>query len=311
MKRRSFIGASAVGAVALSAATIQPATAGSRGKKGVLLVHGSWHGAWCWGGVIPHLHEAGIATFAIDLPGHGLNTILPDSFTKRPLDGGAFATEVSPLAGYGINDYADAVIKAAEEAKEAGVKKLYAVGHSMGGVPISFAAAKRPDLFEGLVYIAALAPVPGKPAGAYLALPDQAENSKLGPAIKADPATIGALRIDPRSEDESYLAAMKLALAEDVDDAYLRTVMHYLTPDAPVSIYGEVADFASGFEKLERSFIICNQDKTVLPSTAEAIIADMDAAWPKQRTKVRRIDSSHEAMFAAPEELARHIKKSL
>ena len=91
-----------------------------------------------------------------------------------------------------------------------------------------------------------------------MALPNQAENSKLGPAIKADPATIGALRKDPRSEDESYLAAMKLALAEDVDDAYLRTVMHYLTPDAPVSIYGEVADFASGFEKLERSFIICN-----------------------------------------------------
>lgn len=311
MRRRSFIGAGAVGAVALSAASVTPALGGNRKKTGVLLVHGSWHGAWCWGRVIPHLHEAGIASVAMDLPGHGLNAVLPEAFLKRPLDAGAFASEPSPLASLGIDAFADAVIDAAIQAREAGIKQLYLVGHSMGGVPISFAAAKRPDLFKGLIYVAALAPVPGKPAGAYLGLPDQAENSKLGPAIMADPTVVGALRIDPRSQDSAYISAVRAALAHDVDEGDLRTIMHYLTPDAPVSIYGEMANFASGFEKLKRSFIICNNDKTVLPSTAEAIIADMDGAWSKQKTKVRRIDSSHEAMFAAPKELAEHIMASL
>jgi pimeloyl-ACP methyl ester carboxylesterase len=37
----------------------------------VLLVHGAWHGAWCWTQVIEGLARAGIAATALDLPGHG------------------------------------------------------------------------------------------------------------------------------------------------------------------------------------------------------------------------------------------------
>jgi len=36
-----------------------------------VLVHGSWHGAWCWGKVVPLLERAGHKVEAIDLPGHG------------------------------------------------------------------------------------------------------------------------------------------------------------------------------------------------------------------------------------------------
>ena len=34
----------------------------------VVLVHGSWHGAWCWDGVVAELHGQGVAASAVDLP---------------------------------------------------------------------------------------------------------------------------------------------------------------------------------------------------------------------------------------------------
>jgi len=38
----------------------------------VVLVHGGWHGAWCWELVVPRLEAAGIRAAAVDLPFTGL-----------------------------------------------------------------------------------------------------------------------------------------------------------------------------------------------------------------------------------------------
>ena len=38
----------------------------------VVLVHGAWHGAWCYAALQAELDQRGIASLAIDLPGHGL-----------------------------------------------------------------------------------------------------------------------------------------------------------------------------------------------------------------------------------------------
>jgi pimeloyl-ACP methyl ester carboxylesterase len=37
----------------------------------MVLLHGSWHGAWCWFKVAPRLREAGHRVHAPDLPAHG------------------------------------------------------------------------------------------------------------------------------------------------------------------------------------------------------------------------------------------------
>lgn len=303
MRRRELLKLTAIGAAGIAAA--KPAAAGSAGKTAFVLVHGSWHGGWCWGLVEPELNAAGHATVAIDLPGHGLNARNPDSFSKRPLDPAVFATEPSALAEIGIDAFADAVIAGAERALAAGAERVVAVGHSMGGVPISFAAAKAPEKFAGLVYLAALAPTPGKPAGAYLELEDQHKNSKIGPIFAADPAKIGALRFDPRSTDAKYKALAKEALAADVDPALWTAVGHLLTPDAPAAMYGEVAEFKDGFAGLKRTFIRCSNDQTVVSSTCDAIVADMNTAWPDSPTRLVDLPSSHEAMFSKPVELAK------
>ena len=307
MKRRTTLKLGLAAAAAGTAAgtfTPTPASAGSHGKTAFVLAHGSWHGAWCWGLVEPRLNLAGFPSIAIDFPGHGLNAVTPRSFRARPLDAEAFTTEPSALAGIGVDRFADTVIAAADRARAMGAERVFAVGHSMGGVPITFAAARAPEKFAGLIYLAGLAPAPGKPAGAYLGLEAQRKESKLGAIVAADPAVVGALRIDPRSEDEAIRKAGKEALAADVDDDLWSTAMHLFTPDAPVSMYGEMAEFAPGYEGLKRTFIRCNRDQTLVNSTCAAIVADMNTAWPSSPTPLIDLESSHEAMFSKPEALA-------
>ena len=43
----------------------------------VVLVHGAWHGAWCYASLQHALDELGIPSYAVDLPGHGASLLPP------------------------------------------------------------------------------------------------------------------------------------------------------------------------------------------------------------------------------------------
>jgi pimeloyl-ACP methyl ester carboxylesterase len=108
-----------------------------------VLVHGGFHGAWCWDLLIPELERLGHTAVAVDLPGHG----------KR-------VQEDATLAGY-----RDAVVEVIEPGD-------VLVGHSLGGFSVSVAAAAL-DRVRHVVYLAAGLPVEGQPmyaAGAGRAL---------------------------------------------------------------------------------------------------------------------------------------------
>ena len=96
------------------------------------LVHGAWHGAWCWERLTPELQTLGHRVITVDLP----------------ID--------DPSASF--DDYAD-VVCAATADQPGG--DLVVVGHSLGGVTVSLVAARRP--MRHLVYLAALLPIPGRP----------------------------------------------------------------------------------------------------------------------------------------------------
>lgn len=306
MDRRTVLqaGFAAAAGTATVASSAAVAKAGGMGKTAFVLVHGSWHGAWCWGLVEPRLNQAGHMSIAIDLPGHGLEAVIPESFRSRPLDPAAFGAEPSAVAGIELDAYVDAVIAAADRAKDLGADRVFAVGHSMAGVPITFAAAKSPEKFAGLIYIAALLPTPGKPAWAYVELEEQAARSQVGSVLAADPSVVGALRFDPRTEDQAMLNAAKDALAADVDDALWTTAMHLFTPDAPVAMYSEMAEFPEGFGALKNTFIRCTQDRVMINSSCEVIVDDLNQAWPSSPTALVDIETSHEVMFSKPAELA-------
>lgn len=105
---------------------------------GFLLIHGAWHGAWCWAPVLEVFERQGVEALAIDLPGHG---------SRRTSD--------SPVQ---LADYAAAVVEAA--GTMSAPPRL--VGHSMGGMAISAAAELDPEAFESLIYLAAFLPSSGQ-----------------------------------------------------------------------------------------------------------------------------------------------------
>ena len=41
----------------------------------IVLVHGAWHGAWCWRRVLPLLREGGVEAHAVTLTGRQSDAI--------------------------------------------------------------------------------------------------------------------------------------------------------------------------------------------------------------------------------------------
>ena len=94
------------------------------------LVHGAWHGAWCWERLAPALEARGHRVVAPDLPCDDPSATFPT--------------------------YADVVIEALEDARD----DVVLVGHSLAGNTIPLVADRRP--VTRLVYLCALVPMPGR-----------------------------------------------------------------------------------------------------------------------------------------------------
>jgi pimeloyl-ACP methyl ester carboxylesterase len=95
-----------------------------------ILIHGAWHGAWCWQRLIPLLEASGARVIAPDLPSMGDDRTPAEDVT---LD--SWARFVAGLA-----------------AREPGCRL---VGHSRAGAIISRAAELAPDHIGRLVYLSA------------------------------------------------------------------------------------------------------------------------------------------------------------
>ncbi len=96
-----------------------------------VLIHGAWHGAWCWDKVVSLLKMKGHRVEAPDLPGHGKDR--------------------TPIGEVSLEAYAEKICKVLD----AELEPVILVGHSMGGIAISQAAEYLPDKIETLVYLTA------------------------------------------------------------------------------------------------------------------------------------------------------------
>jgi pimeloyl-ACP methyl ester carboxylesterase len=103
-----------------------------------VLVHGGWHGAWCWNRVTVLLENAGQKVVARDLPGHG--------------------ADPTPLAARPYELYVPSLCKVLEDIGDQAIL----VGHSSGGMIITEAAARLPFRVKGLVYLSAFLLPPGE-----------------------------------------------------------------------------------------------------------------------------------------------------
>ncbi|NOT45414.1 MAG: alpha/beta fold hydrolase [Acidobacteria bacterium] len=270
----------------------------------VVLVHGAWHGAWCYERVIPLLAAHGIVAVARDLPAHGLNARFPKSYDVRPLDAAAFAAEVSPLAGTTLDDYANSIIATIDQVRAGGQSRVILVGHSMGGVAITAAAERVPDKIDALVYLTAFMPRSGIGATDYIHAPENA-GELVGPQLLSDPAVTAALRIDHRSADPAYRARTRLAFYGDVSEADFAAAEHLMTPDVPVVPFATpIATTVERWGSLPRHYIKALKDRAILPALQDRFIAEADAFAPDNPTRVHELDTSHSPFIAAPAALA-------
>ncbi len=140
----------------------------------ILLVHGAWHGAWCWASLQAELDRRAIPSQAVDLPGHGVSTAaLADLYTDAQLVADVLARCPEPPV---------------------------LVGHSYGGAVVTEAAVRSPGGVAHLVYLAAFALDEGETVMTLTNTPPPAESALAtamtilddGTAVLADPTTAAA-----------------------------------------------------------------------------------------------------------------------
>ncbi len=152
-----------------------------------VLVHGAWHGAWCWKHVLPAIWAAGHRAFAVTLSGVGERAhLLSDAIT--------LSTQIDDVAG---------VIEAEE------LCGAVLVGHSYAGMVITGVAdrlARHPRRpLACLVYLDAVVSVPGESwssgHSAETRRDRRADIARTGSLTPPDPAVFG---LD--GEDRAWVA---------------------------------------------------------------------------------------------------------
>lgn len=138
-----------------------------------VLVHGAWHGAWCWKKILPGLWSAGHRAFAVSLSGVGerAHQLSPDITLRTHADD------------------VGAVIDAEE------LQRAIVVGHSYGGMVITAVADRMPERIARLVYLDAVVPLPGESWSSTHPAQTQAQRRQTiavtGSIPPADPAMYG------------------------------------------------------------------------------------------------------------------------
>jgi pimeloyl-ACP methyl ester carboxylesterase len=232
-----------------------------------VLVHGGFHGAWCWSRTAAELRRLGHDAVAVDLPGHG---------ERRG--------ETAPTTFAGRREAIVSVLEPGD----------VLVGHSGGGFDITMAADAAPQLVGHLTYLAAGLPREGRTwpeAMAMRADGTMGDFDVAGMLGHLEVTDDGAMRVaTPEGARELFY--------HDCDDATVRWAFARLCPERagetstePVSIPGFWA------ADLPRSYIRCLQDRAK-PAWLSDLVADRLGVAPLT------VDASHSPFLSRPAELA-------
>jgi pimeloyl-ACP methyl ester carboxylesterase len=204
-----------------------------------VLVHGAFAGAWCWERLTPLLEAEGHSVEAIDLPGHGDDTTPPASVT--------------------LDTYVERVGAQLESRDEPAVL----VGHSMGGIVTTQAAARYPDRVALLVYVCAFLPGDGDSLVALTQLPEgEGDEIQANLVVEGEPpiATLPAAVV-PRivygecdEETKAWGAAKRGPQA----------VAPFVTP----------VELGDAIDDIPRAYVKCTRDLCIPPPLQDRMVRD-------------------------------------
>jgi pimeloyl-ACP methyl ester carboxylesterase len=229
ISRRRLLGAAASFAVTgVFGADARAATRVSRrpvrDPAHFVLVHGAWHGAWCWYKIVAALEAVGHRVTAVDLPSGGI--------------------DATPAPTVTLQAQADRVIALLDTLPA----PVVLVGHSAGGPVISTVAEARPDKIAKLVYLTAyLLPV----------------GSSILSAAAQDPGSLvtANLIIGPNGISVRLEAVRDVfyGISGDADVALARSLLKpigFMPTNTAVAV-GE------SFESVRRFYIACRRDHAI------------------------------------------------
>lgn len=230
-----------------------------------VLIHGGFHGAWCWSRLISELEQLGHRAIAIDLPGHGQRRDEDSTLALRR----------------------EAIVDILEPGD-------VLVGHSGGGFDITLAADAVPDRVGHLVYLAAGLPLEGRP------LLEATGGAKSGEDVGTLNETISSTVVQTnargRMEWTDFAAARDLFF-HDCDEDTARWAFGQFSPAPPEILIEPVSLPRFWSAELPRSAIICREDRA-LPFATSMAFAGRLGVMP------RLIAGSHSPFLSRPAELA-------
>jgi pimeloyl-ACP methyl ester carboxylesterase len=202
-----------------------------------VLIHGAWHGAWCWHKVTPLLQSRGHTVHTPDLPALGVDR--------------------TPLQSASLQSYADRVCATLSACNEA----VYLVGHSMGGIAITQAAEAMPRNVKMLVYLTAFLLPNGR------SLLDQAQTDSgaqvLPNLVFAPDQSSATLKAD----------AIQEVFYADCSPSDLALARSLLVPQAAAPLATPVQTTADRWGSVPRVYIECTADRAISLPTQQSMHA--------------------------------------
>lgn len=231
-----------------------------------LLVHGAWHGAWCWRRVVPLLTQAGHRVHAVTLTGVGERAHL----LSPAIDLDTHITD----------------IMAAMDAEE--MDDVILVVHSYAGMLGTAVADRRPERLRHLVYLDAVLPEPG-------------ESWSSTHASATRNARIAAAQADPLFGFPAPDASVFGLEAEDHAWVQRRQTPHPGKPYTQVLEFDP-----KRVASVPRTFINCTQPPLATIDISRLRMRDpafWDGAWLRG-SQVVEMATGHDPMVSDPKALA-------
>jgi pimeloyl-ACP methyl ester carboxylesterase len=209
----------------------------------IVLVHGAFAGAWCWEPVLPGLREAGHEVEAIDLPGSG--------------------EDPTPVEQVSLEAYAQKIC----DTVASGPEPVVLVGHSMGGMAITQAAARCPEPLSALVYVAAFCPAEGQSLMELVSYPEAAGDQVQANLVVSEDAPVATL-----TGAGALHAVYNCCTPEQ---AGWGEPQH--GPQALAPFEGRLAipaDKRETLARLPRAYVVCSQDNAIPPAMQRRMLSD-------------------------------------